>query len=276
MPCVRVPEPLLPAKAVRGHVHAGGRPFPARQPHGPRHRGRRRGGGGRGGGRKGLFIAAVPCMPAAREREPPASAGPPPQRERFPHRAPPLDFGIAPHSRPATFLAPAVPALPQGAGLLRRGGRHDPGRSLALGPLRRIGIAHLCAAAEAKMQPGRRKTAAGRQGGGSCGGEAGRTACPKAAAPARLPPRGIAIRKPRRARILGRAASAPRLPTQARSCFSGGRATQGSRRPRRPRSPTAGTAHGRRRTGPGTCPPYSPQCRRSTWALCRMRGPAAG
>ena len=46
MPCVRVPEPLLPAKAARGHVHAGGRPFPARQPHGPRHRGRRRGGGG--------------------------------------------------------------------------------------------------------------------------------------------------------------------------------------------------------------------------------------
>ena len=71
MPCVRVPEPLLPAKAVRCHVHAGGRPFPARQPHGPRHRGRRRGGGGRGGGRKGLFIAAVPCMPAAR-----ASASP--------------------------------------------------------------------------------------------------------------------------------------------------------------------------------------------------------
>ena len=65
-------------------------------------------------------------------------------------------------------------------------------------------------------------------------------------------------------RAASRQGRSPRPPPRLPPAWAAGRMPR-IRLPSPPR-PTAGTAHGRCRTGPGTCPPCSPPRRRSTWA----------
>ena len=65
-------------------------------------------------------------------------------------------------------------------------------------------------------------------------------------------------------RAASRQGRSPRPPPRLPPAWAAGRMPR-IRLPSPPR-PTAGTAHGRCRTDPGTCPPCSPPRRRSTWA----------